>query len=333
MWSDAVFGQDYAVTLLSHAMEQQRLAQSYLFYGPEGVGKRTAALRLAMAINCLSQEGLGCGHCVSCRKLQKGSHPDWLMLQPLEGKSGIGIEQIRQLQPLMAHRPYEGRRRVIVIDPIDKLEVPAANALLKLLEEPAADNLLILISHQPESILPTIRSRCQMIRFLPLSEAVIRQVLRQEHPGLVIPELAVRMAQGSVGKAAAWLEDDQLAIEWEKSVQWFFEEPNWSVSMRLAWVAEREKEKWERIHWQIFWQSWQDLLRDRLILSGGGSPATLINPQLQQQLVGMKPLSSVQLVLRIEQISLLLQQMQVRVTALAASESLLIDWRSEEKCP
>ncbi|MCE5197260.1 MAG: DNA polymerase III subunit delta' [Negativicutes bacterium] len=329
MWSDAVFGQDYAVTLLNHAMKQQRLAQSYLFYGPEGVGKRTTALCLALAVNCLTQEGLGCGTCVSCRKLQKGSHPDWFTLQPLEGKSGISIEQIRQLQPLMAHRPYEGRRRVVVIDPIDKLEAPAANALLKLLEEPAADNLLILISHQPESILPTVRSRCQMIRFLPLSEAIIRQILQQKHPGLRIPETAVKMAQGSVGKAAAWLEDDHLALEWERAVQWFFEEPNWSVSMRLAWTAEREKEKWERINWQIFWRSWQDLLRDRLILSGGGSAARLMNPQLQQQLCRMKPLSSAQLGLRIEQISLLLQQLQARVTALAASESLLIDWRSE----
>lgn len=329
MWSDAVFGQDYAVTLLSHAMKHQRLAQSYLFYGPEGVGKRHTAERLAMAVNCLTGEGVACGHCVSCRKLLNGSHPDWFIVQPLEGKSGIGIEQIRQLQPLMAHRPFEGRRRVVVIDPIDKLEGPASNALLKLLEEPSADNLLILISHQPESLLPTIRSRCQMVRFIALPEEMIRKLLHAAHPGMPIPEIAVKMAQGSIGKAMAWLEDDQLAIEWEKSVQWFFEEPGWNVSQRLAWVTDREREKWERIHWRIFWQTWQDLLRDRLILSGGGSSSILTNPQLQQQLRQMKPLSTQQLSKRIEQISLLLQQMQVRVTALAASESLLIDWRSE----
>ncbi|HZW49737.1 MAG TPA: DNA polymerase III subunit delta' [Bacillota bacterium] len=329
MWSDAVFGQDYAVTLLSHAMKHQRLAQSYLFYGPEGVGKRHTAQRLAMAVNCQTGEGVACGHCVSCRKLLNGSHPDWFTVQPLDGKSGIGIEQIRQLQPLMAHRPYEGRRRVVVIDPVDKLEGPAANALLKLLEEPSTDNLLILISHQPEILLPTIRSRCQMIRFVPLSEEMIRKLLQRAQPAMMIPEAAVKMAQGSIGKAMAWLEDDHLAIQWEKSVQWFFEEPGWSVSQRLAWVADREKEKWQRIDWQVFWQSWQDLLRDRLILSGGGSPSILTNPQLQYQLCHMKPLSTQQLRKHIEQISLLLQQMQARVTALAASESLLIDWRSE----
>lgn len=151
---------------LSDLFAQGRLAHAYLFCGPKGAGKTATALALAQAVNCQAPGGFktGCG-CSSCRKMTDGNHPDFYMVQKMEDKSELLIEQVRGLIQHLSLRPLEARVRVAVIDEADLLNVQASNAFLKTLEEPRPGTLLILTCETPGNMLKTVLSRCHMVRF------------------------------------------------------------------------------------------------------------------------------------------------------------------------
>lgn len=161
MTFQSIIGHQPQIRLLQNAIANQRVAHAYLFSGSEGVGKRQVALGLARALLC--ETGTGCDHCQACHKVEQASHPDVFFLASDGGT--LKIEQIRALQQQLALRPFEGRYRVCLIDGAEQLTSEAANALLKTLEEPRPQTLLILISCQSEKVLPTIRSRCQLLTF------------------------------------------------------------------------------------------------------------------------------------------------------------------------
>ncbi len=190
-----ILGQDWVVSHLKAARLAGRLAHAYLFLGPAGVGKATTARALAAALNCeqLGADGDACGVCPSCRRLQAGTHPDFLVISPEEGKTQIEIEQIRELRRLTEYPPLGGGWRVVVIKPAEALTVQndaAANALLKTLEEPPPQHLLVLIARGEADLLPTIVSRCHKLAFAPLPSALIIRELEQPAglcPGLRRP--------------------------------------------------------------------------------------------------------------------------------------------------
>ncbi|MBI5167421.1 MAG: DNA polymerase III subunit delta' [candidate division NC10 bacterium] len=162
-----IIGQERALALIRRSLAKDRLPQAYLFTGPQGVGKRLAALALAKALNCQGPaDGDSCGSCLSCRKIDKGLHPDVRIVEP-EG-AFIRIDQIRELTEDLSRRPYEGRRKVYILDQAERMGLEAANAFLKTLEEPPGTALLILVTPSPEALLPTVRSRCQEVKFNPL---------------------------------------------------------------------------------------------------------------------------------------------------------------------
>jgi DNA polymerase-3 subunit delta' len=161
MTFDQILGHDRQKEILNMALANGRLAHAYLFSGPEGVGKGLMALALVRAIVCLEQRG--CGHCVACRKIDHQNHPDLHILEP-DGNS-IKIEQIRVLQRELSLKQLEAPRKICLIEQADAMTTGAANALLKTLEEPRGDTLLILLTAQPNRLLETIRSRCQPLPF------------------------------------------------------------------------------------------------------------------------------------------------------------------------
>ncbi len=168
LWSGIV-GQKDAIDKIISALHSGGPGHAWLFIGPRGVGKWTTAKVMAAALNC---EEEGCGRCVSCGKVLREIHPDVFLIEP-EGNF-ILIGQIRQLLQSVALKNFEGRTKVIVIDEAERMTAEAANILLKTLEEPPQDVVFVLVSSNPEAILPTIISRCRMVQFksLPASEMI-----------------------------------------------------------------------------------------------------------------------------------------------------------------
>jgi DNA polymerase-3 subunit delta' len=204
-----ICGQEKPIAFLKGAMEKGRLSHAYLFFGMRGVGKRTTAGVFARALNC--KEGLpdACERCPSCLKAVSGNHPDIVVIQP----SGqfIRIQEIREIQSQMRFRPFEGRTRVFLIFDAETMNIAAANALLKTLEEPSPSNIMILVSSRPQQLPMTIISRCQQLRFRPLSREEIAGYLMAElNLGREEADILAASAEGSIGRAVEMQRDSDL---------------------------------------------------------------------------------------------------------------------------
>jgi len=159
-------GQERVVAQLRRAIECDRVPHAYLFSGPRGAPLYDTAIALAMAMCCQRARGEGCGECDPCAKIASGIHPDVITLVREGAAQIVPIENIRnQVIARMGHSPHEGEVRVIIVEEATSLAAPAANALLKTLEEPPARTLFVMCTTAPEQLLPTIRSRCQRVRF------------------------------------------------------------------------------------------------------------------------------------------------------------------------
>ncbi len=195
-----IYGQDKQVNVLQGAMKNDRVPHAYLFYGIKGVGKKTTAKTLAKALNCKEEKIDSCDRCPSCLKIDRGTHPDIVFIEP-EGVF-IKIDQIRDLQDQIKFRPFEGRKRVFVITDADRMNNESANALLKTLEEPNPSNILILTTSRIHKFPQTIISRCQKIRFNPVRSKTIASFLADRRSMDEKPALAIASsAGGSIGKA------------------------------------------------------------------------------------------------------------------------------------
>jgi DNA polymerase-3 subunit delta' len=204
-----LIGQGRAKKLLWRSVANNRVAHAYLFRGPDGVGKKRTALTFAAFVNCQAAAGNDvCGGCRSCRKFHSSNHPDLHVIRP-DGAM-IKIDQIRQLRQILSFPPLEAAFRVVIIEDVHTMRREAANSLLKTLEEPPPDNLLILTADQASEVLPTIVSRCQIIPFSPLPYEQLARALMSED-GLA-QETAFTLAaisEGSLGQARI-LADQQL---------------------------------------------------------------------------------------------------------------------------
>ena len=198
-----VIGQEPALKILRHSLKEERTVHAYLFAGPEGVGKKLVARLLAQAVNCGKNNFDACGRCSSCRRIKNFSHPDVVWVRPGGLSYRIRIDAIRDLRYRISLKAYHpGQRKVFVLTEADRITAEAANALLKTLEEPPADSLLILLTSHLSSLLPTTISRCQIIRFshLPTKEVkdylVSRFKLNSDEA-----QFLSRLSEGRLGKA------------------------------------------------------------------------------------------------------------------------------------
>ena len=219
-------GHDEVVERFRHAIARGRLASSFLFVGPEGVGKRAFALKLAQALLCDRRPEAAldpCQVCDACRQVAVGTHPDVDRIAKPDDKSFIPLElflgdrESRGREGLcynLSLKPFSGRRKIAIIDDADYLNEAGANSLLKTLEEPPPRSVLILIGTSPARQLPTIRSRCQIVRFQPLAEEVVARLLVQQ--GLAADdreaECRARLSEGSLRRAAELADADLLAF-------------------------------------------------------------------------------------------------------------------------
>ncbi len=205
-------GQDRAAALLLRAVAADRLPHALLFDGPEGVGKRSAAIGLALALCCPKQPKIGCGTCDVCRRILAGAHPDVRVLAP--ETTQFVVDQAKEVVEAASTRPHEAPARVLIIDQADCLNANAANCLLKTLEEPLAGNTIVLVTAAPARLLPTLRSRSQRVRFVGLAPAMLVDLAVARGAERARAEVAAAMAGGSVGRMLLLLESEQEGNLW-----------------------------------------------------------------------------------------------------------------------
>ncbi len=216
----AVRGQEQATGLLKRSVGEGRIAHAYLFHGPDGVGKELAAKNFAKLLNCRSpKNGDACDFCGECLLAEKNGHPDVLWLRP-SGKTRIiyignpdspKSGSVRDFQRRVALKPFQGKWKVGIFVDADCMEEAAQNAILKTLEEPPGHTVIILITARPESLLPTILSRCRAVRFGPMREEELGELLRGEY-GLNHDDAKAlsRLTEGRMGEAVRAIRDERL---------------------------------------------------------------------------------------------------------------------------
>ena len=209
-----IIGHQQITEQLQHTVASDRIAGAYLFVGPTGIGKETVARYFAQLIFCQqdAQPPAVCGTCLACRKVDSGNHPDLQFIRP-DG-SELKIGQIRELQKQIIYEPLEASRKVYILTDVDRMNDYAENALLKTLEEPPASSVLILLTSNVRVLLPTTRSRCQILQFHPMPTQELAKILVEKFS--VAPEQATTLAiasDGAIGKALTQLEKSDVLAE------------------------------------------------------------------------------------------------------------------------
>ena len=271
-----ILGHRGVIQRLWSAAARDQLHHAFLFEGPVGVGKRTLALRLAMACNCEETgDDLPCGRCDTCRQIAAGNHPDVLILEPPPDRASgtIPVDAVREVVRLAGYHRYNSKRRFVIVDPAEAMQPSAANALLKTLEEPPDGTGFILIASNPRSLLPTIRSRCQRVRFQAVSDDVIEAWL--ESLGKSDAHSAARMALGCPGQALSLAEgeisvrrdlrESLLTVLSQNTTDWFAYSKKLASGDRQKWVPRVE----------LLLEIMESLLRDVVIVASERDAALL----------------------------------------------------------
>lgn len=268
-------GQDIAVRTLERSLAEGRVHHAYLFAGPAHLGKTALALQLAQALNC-NGEDPPCGACAPCKRIAAGTHADVRVIavdpEAAEGpRTLIGIGAVRETINSAHLRPYEGRTRVYIVADAHLLSNEAANALLKVLEEPPDDVVLILLSSAPDSVLPTVQSRCQTLAFRPLPTSEVARILREERGvGEEQAETLARLSRGCVGWAIGAAEDETIYAAAHQRVEQIADAIEGGMEARFAYAAElarrAERDRAAGRDELLLWLRW---LRDVLLIQQG----------------------------------------------------------------
>jgi DNA polymerase-3 subunit delta' len=217
---DRIRGQEAARRTFLAASEHGRLGQAYLLAGPDGVGKRLFAKELAKSLLCERPPApvTACGDCPACAQVEAGTHPDVLHLRTPEGKHELPVDSMREFCSQLALKPVRGSRKVGIVEDADDFNEESANSFLKTLEEPPPGALLLLVATDADRQLPTILSRCQVVRFAPLSDAEVAAILAERGMDPAKGARLARLASGSAGRALA-LDDEAIAEVRRKLVE------------------------------------------------------------------------------------------------------------------
>jgi DNA polymerase-3 subunit delta' len=273
-----VRGHEALIEQFDRLVRRGRLAHAYLFAGPPGIGKRLFAEELAKALLCEGHNGRleACDHCPSCKQFEAGTHPDFTYAARPEESLELPIEVIRELCRVFALKPARDRGKVAILDNADDLNDAAANCFLKTLEEPPQHSTFLLVANNPDLQLPTILSRCQVIRFQPLSLKLVKEIVRAkgvEDPNLV--ERLARLSNGSPGQALA-LADPDLWVFRRKLLDSLMQARFDSVTLAREWlrfIEEAGKEAAvQRRRAALALYFLIEVLEGALVLSQGGEP-------------------------------------------------------------
>jgi DNA polymerase-3 subunit delta' len=274
-----LIGHDWALDLLKRQEEAGRMPHALLLTGPPNIGKSTVARFLAQRLNC---QGLPqpCGQCLSCRKILSGNHLDVRIFD--SDDQALKIDEVRNLQRELSLSPNEGQYRVVALCNFERATLSAANALLKTLEEPAAQVVLVLTATDPGALLPTIVSRCQVLTLRPLSPQVISEALQAHwHASPEQAELLAQLAAGRLGWAVRALQDQELLTRREQHLQDLMTLLQASRVEQLAYAFQLSR---DAVLLREVLTLWLTLWRDLLLLQSGATQTKIMNLDWHERL-------------------------------------------------
>lgn len=345
---DKLIGNNHLKEVFRRMLIADRLPHSLLFVGEEGTGKRAFALELAKAFVCQNpQNSEACDACGACRRADKfnfpnsdkkedyekvffSEHPDIGMVVPF--KNGIPVDAVRQLETEANFRPFEARARFFLIDNAEKLNAAkdnAANALLKTLEEPSPTSYIFLITSRPASLLPTIRSRCQQIRFAPVETKQIEGFLEgTKQYSIEDAELLSRLAHGSVGRGlrldlGKFRERREMLL---KVIETLLANQNRAALLKIAEEINDAKNK---DYYEDYLEILQTLIRDVWILRLGAAADKIVNADLKDKLAKLaEKAESKRLAAWLREIEVLRENLSINVNRKIATDALFMQMSS-----
>lgn len=198
------------VRFLRNLLQRKRVPHGLLFHGPAGVGKRLTALEFAKALNCGQAEADSCDACLTCRKIEHGNFPDIVTVIPTKRARIIDVDTITNVNEMASLRPFESKWRIFLIHDAERMRGPAQNHFLKTLEEPPGNSVFVLLTEHPNFLLPTIRSRCQRVRFGALRPETVAEILvaQRDLPQHLADAIAA-IAQGQASRALDFVDTDK----------------------------------------------------------------------------------------------------------------------------
>jgi DNA polymerase-3 subunit delta' len=345
-----VIGHRTLVGLLARSIARESLPPSLIFAGPDGVGKRLTALAVAQTLNCLdvasgvsrtdavsgSSRTAGadllpidaCGKCAACTRIVRGVHPDVLLIAP--GDSGsIKIETVRDAIDRSAYRPFEGRRRVVIIDEADALVPQAQNALLKTLEEPPSASFFILVTSKPDALLATVRSRCPQLRFRRLEPGEVAAALiksgRPEHEARAVAAAADgSIARALEASAGELVESREVAVRVLTQVAGTTD-PRRRLEGAKDLLPRPTSSAADREQVARYLLAMASLIRDVALLGTGAGQGALANPDAEPALARLTAFRGARAVRAFAMIDRALTALQRNVGAKSVADWLLVN--------
>ena len=243
MWT--TYGQDHLLRQLEPGLRQGRQSHAYLLAGPPQVGKMSLAINLAQAVNCLEGPGVPCGSCTQCTRIAQGHHADIRVLIPGEGENArsarfaIGIVDVHDVLRRVSLNPFEGATSVVIVDGAESLTEDAANALLKMLEEPPPQVMFLLLTANESAVLATIRSRCQSLTLTPMSkDNMVERLVTERQVTNEEAEHLFRLSRGCLGWAINALDDSQILEQRQADLEKMREALDAGLETRFTYANE-----------------------------------------------------------------------------------------------
>jgi len=319
-----LIGHEWAVDMLKKHVVNGTTRHAYLFSGPPGLGRRTLALCFAQALNCTTpiEAGVPCGQCRDCKQIAAVQHPDLTIIQAESEGGTMKVDQIREARRTLTLKPYQSKYRVSIFLRFQEANDSASNALLKTLEEAPSYAVLILTADNPEQLLPTIISRCEVLRLRPLSIAEVKKDLESRGVESERARLIAHISSGRPGYARQLIENDALLDKREERLNDLLTLLPASRVEKFAYADKLSKDKDTMRQAILFWLSyWRDVM---LRTAQAESPLVNIDRNMEiEDLASRMDLSSARLV--VSGLENALEKMDRNVNSRMLAEVLLLD--------